>query len=206
VNKFGDISPSGDRHHTNHRCVGVGLGGPLGQQDDGYKELSKSSSNRRELTAVLYAIWSFLSNTQDRSVLLLSDNATVVSHINNFGGRVVSLDSLTRQIHGLCAEHRISIRAKHIRGLDNILADQLSWFRDPDDFVGVVIKSFGDDKQNYLYIPLKNTKVIKGGVRPDIVMKLGAWRDVQTFFNNYVATEELQSDHYDLQLRIRFPA
>jgi len=42
------------------------------------------------------------------------------------------------------------------------------------------------------------TALIKGGVRPGIVMKLGAWRDVQTFFNNYVATEELQSDHYDL--------
>jgi len=27
-------SSSGDQRHTNHGCVGVGLGGPLGQQDD----------------------------------------------------------------------------------------------------------------------------------------------------------------------------
>jgi len=42
------------------------------------------------------------------------------------------------------------------------------------------------------------TALIKGGVRPDIVMKLGAWRCVQTFFTNYVATEEPLASHFDL--------
>jgi len=40
--------------------------------------------------------------------------------------------------------------------------------------------------------------LIKGGIRLDVVMKLGAWHDVHTFFTNYVAMEETQADHYDL--------
>jgi len=96
--------------------------------------LRQSSSNKRELTAVLYSLHSFASHLRERSVLLLSDNATVVAHINNFGGRAASLDQISKTIHLFCAENKISIRAKHIRGLDNVLADKLSRQRDPDDW------------------------------------------------------------------------
>lgn len=98
------------------------------------RTLRQSSSNKRELTAVLYSLRSFASNLQERSVLLLSDNSTVVAHVNNFGGRAASLDQISKQIHLFCAEKKISIRAKHIRGLDNVLADKLSRQRDPDDW------------------------------------------------------------------------
>eukprot|EP01102_Stenamoeba_stenopodia_P007288 TRINITY_DN203_c0_g1_i1.p1 TRINITY_DN203_c0_g1~~TRINITY_DN203_c0_g1_i1.p1 ORF type:complete len:627 (+),score=30.83 TRINITY_DN203_c0_g1_i1:642-2522(+) len=98
------------------------------------RSLRQSSSNKRELTAVLYSLHSFVPHLRERSVLLLSDNATVVAHVNNFGGRAVSLDQISKQIHLYCAENRVTIRAKHIRGLDNILADKLSRQRDPDDW------------------------------------------------------------------------
>ena len=59
--------------------------------------------------------------------MVASDNSTVVSYIRRQGGtHSISLCAETRDLLLWCAKHRISLRAKHIPGRDNVLADYLS--------------------------------------------------------------------------------
>ncbi|OGV83716.1 MAG: hypothetical protein A2340_12880 [Lentisphaerae bacterium RIFOXYB12_FULL_60_10] len=90
-------------------------------------ELSQSSNNLRELTAVRHALLSFHRHLQPHSsVRILSDNTTTVAYINKFGGRFATLDEEARIILQLASTRSWTLSAKHIPGLQNVIPDQLS--------------------------------------------------------------------------------
>jgi ribonuclease HI len=86
------------------------------------------SSNRKEMMAVTKALWAFkvqLSNHEHTTVAIRSDNTTVVADINRLSASQTltpALLNLLTRARGL----RIELRAAHIPGLTNTLADRLS--------------------------------------------------------------------------------
>ena len=61
------------------------------------------------------------------TVLAASDNSTVVSYINKQGGtRSIQLCRLTKKLLLMCQANQIVLRARHIPGKLNVLADILS--------------------------------------------------------------------------------
>jgi hypothetical protein len=86
--------------------------------------------NARELEAVLLGLQSFKDLLHGKSVLLRSDNVTVVASVNRLYGRSHRLNFLIRQIFDHCQENNITLRAVWIPGVTNKDADRLS--RAPD--------------------------------------------------------------------------
>ena len=83
--------------------------------------------NMLEMMAVSLAVQSFAQFLQDRSVLLCTDNTTVSCYVNKGGGsHSVSLSREAESLLLLCQDMHITLRAKHVSGKVNILADFLS--------------------------------------------------------------------------------
>ena len=83
--------------------------------------------NKLELLAVTLALKGFLHLIAGKSVLVKSDNATVVAYINHQGGtRSRSLCRQTLHLFRWTRRHRIHLRAAFIPGKENTLADFLS--------------------------------------------------------------------------------
>ena len=102
--------------------------------------------NALEMLAVFYALKAFLKYQQGVSVLILSDNQSVVAHINKLGGtRSQDLIALTKRIWKWCLDRNIQMIAQHIPGNLNITADFLSryvrdrtdWILNPDIFAAL---------------------------------------------------------------------
>lgn len=99
--------------------------------------------NSLEMMAAFFAIKAFAKECQQITILLLTDNISVVAHINTMGGTKSQL--LTSQVKDLwawCLQRQISVTAQHLPGLDNVTADYLSrhltdrtdWMLDPSIF------------------------------------------------------------------------
>ena len=83
--------------------------------------------NFLELKAVFLALKSFEPLCKDQIVLIATDNTTVVSYINKEGGlRSGSLCALLWRLLSWCHPRRIVLRARHIPGRLNEIADKLS--------------------------------------------------------------------------------
>ena len=83
--------------------------------------------NMKELMAVFYAIQDFAPLLTGKVVLLATDNTTVASYLNKQGGTVSpTLSVRAEEILLFCKGLRIFLRARHVPGKINILADQLS--------------------------------------------------------------------------------
>lgn len=102
-------------------------------------------SNNLELQAVILAIRHWLPLLRNSNLLIATDNSTVVWLIRNQGttGSSRLLDQ-TFQLFHLVDENRINIRARHIPGVQNVLADALSrpdkpspteWMLHPEAFL-----------------------------------------------------------------------
>ena len=99
------------------------------------KELSRSSNNLRELTAVHMALLAFLPQLPDNvSIRINSDNTTTVAYLNKFGGRYQSLDEESRDLYALASQHNWTLSARHVPGVENVLPDQLSRRLDRSDW------------------------------------------------------------------------
>ena len=87
---------------------------------------AKCHINLLELLAVKYALLAFQTSLQKKSVLLMSDNATVVADLHNQGGtKSIPLYRVSKEI--LLFAHRLHmVKVKHIPGERNALADLLS--------------------------------------------------------------------------------
>ena len=84
-------------------------------------------SNFLELKAVLLALKSFEQQCKGQIVLIETDNTTVVSYINKEGGmRSGSLCALLWRLLSWCHPRKIVLRARHIPGRLNVIADKLS--------------------------------------------------------------------------------
>jgi hypothetical protein len=91
------------------------------------QEESALHSNILEMKAVLLAVQQSSSLLTNHSILLSTDNSTVVSYINKQGGtHSRSLFLLVEELLLLVDDLGSQMKAKHIPGARNVLADQLS--------------------------------------------------------------------------------
>ncbi|MEE4247251.1 MAG: hypothetical protein V2I33_17700, partial [Kangiellaceae bacterium] len=82
------------------------------------------SINFLELLAVQRALSACEAELMNCCVLLQSDNVTCVAHLNNFGGSVCRrLNRISKQILCWCSARGIRLKAQHIPGKDNHVAD-----------------------------------------------------------------------------------
>ena len=87
----------------------------------------KNHINWLELKAVHLALISFLPQVEKKNVLIRTDNSTVVAYINKEGGtRSLPLCLLMWEIFNWAENFNINLRAAHIPGKKNVIADSLS--------------------------------------------------------------------------------
>ena len=88
---------------------------------------SKLHINHLELKAVFLALKEFRTLCYNKTVLVATDNTTVVAYINKEGGmKSGSLCALLWRILSWCTRQQITLRARHIPGRLNVIADKLS--------------------------------------------------------------------------------
>ena len=88
---------------------------------------SKLHINYLELKAVFLPLKEFQDLCTDKIVLVATDNTTVVSYINKEGGmRLGPLYALLWRILTWCTRHQVILKAWHIQGRLNVVADKLS--------------------------------------------------------------------------------
>ena len=82
------------------------------------------TSNCLELLAATLAVKAFMKNASQTLVLLQLDNATAVAYVNNMGGTVSSqLTELAKELWLWALDKGIYLRAQHIPGISNTVAD-----------------------------------------------------------------------------------
>ena len=83
--------------------------------------------NVLELKAVSRALQSFKDPCQNQTVLVATDNSTVVAYINKQGGtHSAEMCTLPWKIMTWCHHYHITLKARHIPGCLNVMADLLS--------------------------------------------------------------------------------
>ena len=88
---------------------------------------SKLHINYLELKAVLLALKEFQDLCVGEIVLVARDNTTVVAYINKEGGmRSGPLCALLWRILTWCSQRQVTLKARHIPGHLNVIADKLS--------------------------------------------------------------------------------
>ena len=88
---------------------------------------SKMHINYLEMLCVYLSLQHFQNDLIGKSVMVASDNSTVVAFINKSSGtRSKQLHDLTFTMLSYCFQNKITLRARHIPGRLNILADGLS--------------------------------------------------------------------------------
>ena len=87
---------------------------------------SKLHINYLELKVVFLALKEFQDLCIDKIVLVATDNTTVVSYINKEGAmRSGPLCTLLWRILTWCTRHQVTLKARHIPGRLNVVADKL---------------------------------------------------------------------------------
>jgi ribonuclease HI len=82
--------------------------------------------NRLELKAIYFAIRAF-KEIENQTVLIKTDNTTCIAYINHQGGTTsVILSRIAEKLWKLCLKRKIILRAEHVPGVHNVLADQAS--------------------------------------------------------------------------------
>ena len=88
---------------------------------------SKLHINYLELKAVFLALKEFKDLCSNQIVLVATDNTTVVSYINKEGGmKSGPLCALLWRILTWCTSNQVTLKARHIPGRLNVVADKLS--------------------------------------------------------------------------------
>ena len=89
---------------------------------------SKLHINHLELKAVFLALKEFRTLCCNKTILIATDNTTVVAYINKEGGGMKSgsLCALLWRILSWCTSQQVTLRARHIPGRLNVIADKLS--------------------------------------------------------------------------------
>lgn len=91
------------------------------------QEEMELTSNQRESLAILKGLEVFTEQLRGQVVKIHSDNMTAVSNVGHQGGtHSVAILKLTKKIWEYALKNKIWLTIQHIRGVDNILADQAS--------------------------------------------------------------------------------
>ena len=108
--------------------------------------------NVLELKAVSVALQRFKDQCQNQTVLVVTYNSTVVAYINKQGGtHLAEMCALLWKIMTWCHDYKITLRARHIPGCLNVMANQLSrsnqvqskeWSLHPQVFKQICLKWF----------------------------------------------------------------
>lgn len=88
-----------------------------------------------ELVPIVLAIQHWAKSLSGQRILLMCDNEALVYIINKQSSKLSEIMNLVRQLVVACMLHNIIIRAKHIPGVDNIIADRLSRFQNSAAFL-----------------------------------------------------------------------
>ena len=130
VLKGADLHPQEHNVQVFTDASNVGWGAHLNQDSIKglWSDLEKSLHiNVLELKAVFLALKHFRLQCQNQTVLVATDNSTVVAYINKQGGtHSVEMCALLWRIMSWCHRFKISLRARHIPGCLNVIADSLS--------------------------------------------------------------------------------
>ena len=117
IQLFTDASNEGWGAHLDHNST-------KGLWSDREKRLHISVL---ELKAVSLALQSFKDQCQNQTVLVATDNSTVVAYINKQGGtHSTEMCALLWKIMTWCHHYHITLKARHIPGCLNVMADLLS--------------------------------------------------------------------------------
>jgi hypothetical protein len=108
-----DASPWGFGMYLGSLCSG----GFWGQEERAY------SQNGREMRAVELLLTTFVKYLRGRSLLVLTDSATVVSYLNRQGGRFSTLSRVAERILRWCVTERVALRCAHLAGVLNTRSD-----------------------------------------------------------------------------------
>ena len=83
--------------------------------------------NALEMLAIVHAVTQFQKVIQGQTIMIATDNSTVLGYLRNQGGtKSADLLELTYQFFALAAELEMTFLCRHVPGRRNILADQLS--------------------------------------------------------------------------------
>ena len=124
--------PSSQRpeYPTLYRCLKRRLGCSL--RASRYKGLWSDREkwqhiNVLELKAVYLALRSFKDQCQNQTMLVATDNSTVVAYINKQGGtHSAEMCAVLWKIMTWCHHYQITLKARHLPGCLNVMADLLS--------------------------------------------------------------------------------
>ena len=102
-------------------CKGVRSGGLWSREEQ------ERHINALELHAVILAVKSFAKNRKGIEILIRTDSSTAMAYINHLGGTHSSvLNELAFGLWTWTMERNIFLRAEHLPGLRNIIADEES--------------------------------------------------------------------------------
>ena len=88
--------------------------------------------NVLELKTVSLALQRFQDQCQNQTVLVATDNSTVVAYINKQGGtHLVKMCALLWKFMTWCHHYHITLKARHIPGCLNMMTDLLSRLKSP---------------------------------------------------------------------------
>ena len=117
IQLFTDASNEGWGTHLEQACT-------KGLWSDWEKRLH---INVLELQVVSLALQRFKDQCQNQTVLVATDNSTVVAYINKQGGtHSAEMCALLWKIMTWCHHYQITLKARHIPGCLNVMADLLS--------------------------------------------------------------------------------
>ena len=111
-----------------------------------------------EMFAVLAALLTYRSRLRDTTVLFRLDNLPDVYALNRQATRTARLGGLLRAIYTIAVDDNICIRAEHIPGVHNVLADYLSRtaLRCPAD----IVAAWPDHEHYSADIPFVSVSVV----------------------------------------------
>ena len=92
-----------------------------------YQTGKKGYTNVLELKVISLVLQRFKDQCQNQSVLVAMDNSTVVAYINKQGGtHSAEMCALLWKIMAWCHHYKITLKARHIPGCLNVMANLLS--------------------------------------------------------------------------------
>ena len=86
------------------------------------------------MAAILLSLETFANDLSGKSVLILSDNVSVVAYINMHGGPSRNLTNIATKIWSFMVQNQIEAKLKHLRR-KNYVADQLSRYSSEYDWM-----------------------------------------------------------------------
>ena len=118
---YTDASMTSWGAHTDNASVNMTFSGVWSQEE------KNRSINQLELLSVIRTVQELPPECSGMRILIASDNTSTVAYINKLGGtRSIPMWELTLQLFLLAQSRNITLRARHIPGRLNRLADMLS--------------------------------------------------------------------------------